>query len=517
MDLHIYKDGVDDATGLYCMYAIVGIVNGFSLSYMQVPLCQYVFGPMGQPGRTDEQQCNIANSIVQMPWNMKVFYGLLLDNCSLFGTRRRGWIIFGWSSALMIILFMAFVVEDLVQSGNFAAYTLLWMVACALYIFADVAGDGMTIEFSKLEAEGQTGFILTTGQLVRFSTMILSNVLGIVAMNGKDYYVSAGKTNNTVFTFELSLTQLHFTVVAMCVPFWLGMFMWLKDPPQETVGRHYSPREILRSMWTLLKTKVMLALILYALGSMAVAALASPAQQNVTSIAEPSTLQTTVGSLFGNLLFLLGCWIFRQYFMSRNWRFTFLWTSILMSLNNVFQLVTIYNLWGVGQDGWFLAFSQNILSLVQGIAQVLGSLAIVQVSPIGLEATVYEFLSSLHNAGLTLNANIQNLFIPAFKLDDITMTTYRSNRELYNQRMANATYFAMAVNILGTLIFSFSSPTGINMCKNWLVDKRWHGTGVGVLALMVGGSSLLFSLVVSFLSIFPSTNCLQIAGGDGCE
>ena len=31
-------------------------------------------------------------SLTQMPWNFKIFYGLLLDRLSFFGSRRKGWI-----------------------------------------------------------------------------------------------------------------------------------------------------------------------------------------------------------------------------------------------------------------------------------------------------------------------------------------------------------------------------------------------------------------------------------------
>lgn len=41
-------------------------------------------------------------------------------------------------------------------------------VMCFFYIFSDVAGDGMTIELSKLEPPETRGYILTTGQMLGF-------------------------------------------------------------------------------------------------------------------------------------------------------------------------------------------------------------------------------------------------------------------------------------------------------------------------------------------------------------
>ena len=115
---------------------------GFVSNYINIPICQYVFGPLGEPGRASIQQCNISVlwpnpwqvemtdscdkvSLTQMPWNFKIFYGLLLDRLSFFGSRRKGWnfscnstinpafsqrslrIIFGWSSSLVILACMS--------------------------------------------------------------------------------------------------------------------------------------------------------------------------------------------------------------------------------------------------------------------------------------------------------------------------------------------------------------------------------------------------------------------------
>ena len=78
-----------------------------------------------------------------------------------------------------------------------------------------------------------------------------------------------------------------------------------------------------------------------------------------------------------NLPRTTGVFLFRKFFMTRNWRMTFVWTTFLLALNNGFQLMVIYNVsklqyiqdavhrirtpglcqaWGVGQDGWFYAF-----------------------------------------------------------------------------------------------------------------------------------------------------------------
>eukprot|EP00913_Durusdinium_trenchii_P015692 g14747.t1 len=269
-------------------------------------------------------------------------------------------IIFGWSSSLAILTFMAGFAQNLADEGNFATYMMLLMVMCFFYIFSD-------------------------------------------------------------------------------------------DPPQQVVTTH-SASDVVKVMWKVMQTKVM---------------------NIIAFIAAPSTLQNSVGTFAGNATFLIGVYLFRRHFMHRNWRMTFVWTAGILALNNGFQLMVIYNAWGVGQDGWFYAFGSNILMIIQGIAQVLSSLAVVEISPAGYEASVYEFLTSIHNAGITLNSNLQNLFVPIFDLHGIaqsyfpTKTNPHPPQQLYNSHMAHATYFTMAVNLLGALTFCWFLPQQKEQCKDW--------------------------------------------------
>jgi len=326
-----------------------------------------------------------------------------------------------------------------------------------------------------------------------------------------------------VFSFELSFGYLHLALLIMCAPLWVFMVSLLRDPPRQAHSCDDSALQVVSTMWVCLKTKAMLFLIIYSLGSVALAGMINPAANVIQSIALPSTLQSSVGSLFGNLLFLLGVWIFRAFFMNWNWRFTFVWTSMLTSLNSFFQLLVIHNAWGIGQNGWFFAFGGNLLHIVQGIAQVLSSLAVIEVSPTGFEATVFEFLTTMHNCGVFLNSNLQNIFVPIFSLHGISATTYFpspsnpfSPQQEYNLRMSRATYFTLLVNLVATLVLCFFAPSGREECRIWLSDKRWQNRCVGIAAAVGGGSLFIFCLTASFLSIIPSTMCLRIAGGDGC-
>eukprot|EP00929_Paragymnodinium_shiwhaense_P113670 TRINITY_DN81964_c0_g1_i1.p1 TRINITY_DN81964_c0_g1~~TRINITY_DN81964_c0_g1_i1.p1 ORF type:complete len:683 (-),score=150.21 TRINITY_DN81964_c0_g1_i1:559-2607(-) len=520
--------------GLYCMYALVGLNYGFFSHYINIPICQYVFGPMNDEGRTTVQQCNVSASIITMPWNFKVFYGFLIDSFPLMGSPRRNWIIMGWSISMLLLLAMALFAENLaVQDHGFDKYCLLCMAQCVFYMFADVAGDGMTVELTKLEPEEIRGHILTTGQMVRFSTTIFINFIGIFAMNGPSYipkhshesgHETCGKKDvGLVFPFELGFGRIHLALFAIQVPFFVAMIYYIRDPPRKVEHEYESKRDALSVVWTCFKTKAMFYLILFSYGSIAIGGLGNPASGNIANIAQPTTLQMSVGNMFGSMLFLGGVAAFRKYFMNRNWRFTFVWTSILTIGQCIIQLLTIYDAWGIGQDGWFFVLGSNILSFIAGIAQVLGSLAVAEIAPAALEATIYETLTSIHNAAIALNTNLQNFFVPVFQLNGISSNTYfpcgdntNPDQAGMNSHMATATYFTIVVNVLGTILFAYFFPKSKAETHEWMNAKAWQNTAVGALGVVLGFGGFIFAVVVSFLSLFPDTMCLRIAGGMGC-
>lgn len=502
--------------GLYCSWALAGLLYGFVYNYINIPICEYVFGPMGHPGRSSVQQCNISQAITCLPWNFQVFYGFVLDRVSFFGTRRKGWIIFGWTTSLAMLAFTAFFAEKLARDGSLFTYMMLLFVMCLFYIFSTVSNDGMTIEFGKLEPPEQRGYIMTTGQMVRFGAQVVVNLIGILGMNDKFYYPAGAPTNSTIFPFGLSFTAVHLVLLGMCLPLYLAMVILLKDPPV-VAEEHHTCKTVVSTLWSIMKTRVVFCLIVFCVSSTALASLQNPALNIIAYIASPSTFQISLGTLAGNLLFLLGVWMFRTFFINRNWRITFLWTAVLLAFTGGIQLMVIFNVGGFAQNGWFYAFGSNVMLLIQGVQQVLSSLAVMEVAPAGFEATVYEFLTSIANSGITLNSNLMNIFVPIFQLNGIEDKYHHEPgmQEHYNALMGSSTYFTIGTNIVGALLFCWFLPIGKEQCHKWLA--QWRNPLLGAFNVTFGACVLFFSLTVSLLSAIPSTHCLQIAGGSGCH
>jgi len=317
----------------------------------------------------------------------------------------------------------------------------------------------------------------------------------------------------------LNIWQLHLLLLILAVPIFLTMAMCLQDAPakEEDIG---GVKEGLSNMWLTLQSKAMLLMVIFSVGFIAIAGLGNAASSSIASIIVPSPILLSTSGLLGQVLFLLGVWIFRRFFMATNWRFTCFWTSLLQQLECLFTLAIIYDFAGIGQSGAFYCFGDCMIYIIQGIAQVLSSLATIEIAKPGLEATTYETLITVHNCALAFNTNIVNMFLPAFHLNDITHDSYHKAsadvRDGFNTNLRNATFTTAAFQLGGTLLFVWFLPSNKEMCARWRDDKRFHKRYVAAIALVIAVGVFAYSSCLSFFTFFPATRCLKIAGGEGC-
>merc|ERR1712066_126871 len=151
-------------------------------------------------------------------------------------------------------------------------------------------------------------------------------------------------------------------------------------------------------------------------------------------------------------------------------------------------LMSIYDTWGISRNGWFFMLSSNLPAFIQGIGRVVSSFAIVEISPKGLEATVYELLISANNGAISMNTALMTVFAAPFELDDVNSKSWDAHPEMvptYQSRMMWSTIFSLIVNVCGALIFMWCLPRNAEQCKAWAGKKSWHRNSVAALNCLV--------------------------------
>lgn len=239
-------------------------------------------------------------------------------------------------------------------------------------------------------------------------------------------------------------------------------------------------------------------LIIGTLGNISLAGFQNPALQAIVNIVQPTSFQQSIGNVFSYGLFCVGVWAFRNYLMNYNWRITLVWTNCFNVVNAAITFTIIYDTFGVCQNAWFYVFGTQILQLIVGIAQVLGSLAIVEVSPAGLEATVYELLTTVHNGAITITSVLTERMIGPLDLGGIeTPTAYEARKAYYNQQMDYGTWISMGIILVGTFGFMLCQPMNKEQCRQWRDRKAWNVWYVGVINLVLAFGPSSYSIFLT--------------------
>merc|ERR1719414_232020 len=345
--------------------------------------------------------------------------------------------------------------------------------------------------------------------------MMVVTGYGMLFMSGKEYESADPSPDEIIFPFQLPFNWIHWGLLIMALPFYVMMWMWLKDPPP--AGEHARGcrglGQSLGRTWTALKSYAVFMLLVQNIGIQGISGMANPALAPIAMIANPSNFQSSLGVFLGNATFVAGVWLFRKYLIAYNWRITLIWTHGLISVCGILSVMIVWDTWGISQNGWFYMFQSNIPMVIQGLCQVLSCLAVIEISPAGLESTIYELLISCMNGALALSAALQSQLAAPFQLH-ITAANWTSNGcdaantagvvrdaavcDAYESRMSTATWMTLAVNLAGVLIFLWFMPRNAAHCREWAAVESWKSNWVALLNILVFGGPFIYSIYTTF-------------------
>jgi hypothetical protein len=289
----------------------------------------------------------------------------------------------------------------------------------------------------------------------------------------------------------MGLGAVHWMLFAIACPLYIGMWIWIRDPPTPE-GHHVSfckgAKEHGSKLWTAMKSFAVFMLIIQCYGNQAIASLMNPANNSIASISKPTSIQNGIGSILGTGSLVAGIWVFRKFFMATSWRITLFMSQFFLAIASFSSMMSIYDTFGISRNGWFYMASANLPSFIQGIGRVVSSLAIVEISPKGLEATVFELLVSANNGAISMNTALMTVFAAPFQLDDVNSESWDAHPEMvptYQTRMMLSTVFSLVMNVVGAFVFMWFLPKNAEQCKAWADKKSWHRNGAAVLNCIV--------------------------------
>eukprot|EP00981_Chlorochromonas_danica_P001508 scaffold326_cov169-Ochromonas_danica.AAC.9 len=484
--------------GLYCQYASVGLLYGSSGTLL--PFCVYNYDGASNV-------CANARNIVFFAWSFKVWFAMLTDSYRPFGLRRKPWMLMGWSLVLIMLLVLA-IMGDQMNSSTWML-TLLFMQCFVM--LSDVPADGYCVELGQLEKPEQRGQILATGQRIRFSFCMVAGVIQTFLLNGPTTNDPDCPTDAMdCWSWGLTVNQYYGLLLGIVALLTIPIF-FLKELDNSRVPVH---------SWSH-----------YFEGTCSLTNFVNNASITVQYyIIKLTNFQSGIDTITTYAALVLAVWIFQKYLINRNWRYTQFASTFIAAIMGLVWLVPFHNTGGL-MDPWFTIFIDLDTQFVQGLAQVLYSMAVIELAVPGQEATTYELIVTVGNAALTLNGVISTqLLTPmdAVSCDDDTNGCSSNSVDITSKdayfdsdgptKFTNYTLLLLGISVGASFIFVPFLPASKEECKEWKEKGERLGASDtrGYIALVLAILVVGYGLAAAVLLINVDTSCQPAVGGDGC-
>lgn len=356
--------------GLCVVYALVGFVP----SFISTPLSVYLVKALNAHPIIQNQ----VGICISLPWAFKIGFGFISDALPLCGERRRPYILLGtlvWGGTL---LFLGYV-------GTPSSPTLGWAlcIATAGMVLADTICDAMIVERSTKECEDDHGHLQSFVYAVRFGAAVLGAILG-------------GLVYNQHWVWSLTFAQILASAGTLPLVVLLPALLFVKEMENPSQAALHPPvAQQLQQIWGTVTLPIvympMLFIFLYNL-------------LQVPNVAWGSYLQLTLNftpamlgalSFGGRLMTFVGILIYKKYFLRSSWRAVYVFSTCLLALLSVLQLLLIFQInQQLGISNFLFSLGDDVVSaLILGLQFLPLCLVYMKLCPGGSEGATCTYLS----------------------------------------------------------------------------------------------------------------------------
>ncbi|RLN98205.1 hypothetical protein BBJ28_00000053 [Nothophytophthora sp. Chile5] len=521
--------------GLLVNYAAVGAVHGLFQTLLYPYLNVYL--------NMDDYLAYSAERWLAIPWLLKVFLAMLSDGLPIKGSRRRAYMLVGWGMCLLFSLILAALpsetayVTDGVVTNSAASeagskYVALFALATVGYVLADVASDGMMVEFAQLHqaseqqqnaGEGDDAvqpLLHASGPVQIVTTLFAARYLAQFVMTFFVGFMCNSEAYGGSFGWAASVNGMAVIAVLVSAGALLATwFLLLEDEnPAGYLVHILTPRECRRALHKLLHQRAIvqlmgymflsrLCLTYYATSAKAIYAYWAPANTLTTSIF--SSLNAAV---FAGAALLLGRGPTMLILQRRGWRLI-VGGSVVVSAVLVL-LVALFTVFNVVRSAVLTLLVEQLTSGFEAFAYFVALFAAVAVAEPGLEGTSFSLLVTAGNLAVPFSISLSQSIGAHFDV-------YDSEYEADSSHARSEVMYCFLVMIVVRLLHLALLPLLPERAEAARVMKlsRLSGKKGMVIALAtVGcvGFLLFWALLTVCLSAFERTSCLTVAGGEGC-
>ncbi|KAJ8555032.1 hypothetical protein ON010_g9449 [Phytophthora cinnamomi] len=506
--------------GLLVQYAVVGVLYG------GLPRTVYPF--LNNYLHLNGYQTLSARVLLSLPWSFKVVIGVASDCFPIFHSRRRAYMVLGWlvcSAMLLILVFVnqepPFYMDPTLRGKDLSGmahsqlggrvnwgapssgslYIVLMMLASLGYMIADVASDGLVVEFAQREPESIRGNIQSTVYLVRSVAMILSALLVGFGLNGEDYGGSFS------WSFSMSHLMLIFSLLSLVA---IPAALWLiQEPPLGGDAPSFSA--YMSGLWALVQNSAMVQVLAYRFFSGIFDGFTITASDPIQRYwARVRPLNESLFSVLGLVVFSVALYMTKRIGLGWNWRLVVAWTTVsAIVLDAIVGMLTI---WDVVRSQWFWLGTPILEELPQAMNFLVSTFVVVELAELGNEAAVYGLLTTVSNLSSPfascISKNVNALF-------DVGVTDIIRDSTHVRWQVTWTFVIAYIMKLLSLAWLPLLPRQKRETQELKRQARSWFWGGVATVAIF--SFALVWSVSTNLLSVFSGTACLVLAGGGGCK
>ncbi|KDO19316.1 hypothetical protein SPRG_14708 [Saprolegnia parasitica CBS 223.65] len=483
---------------LLFQYACIGIVDG-GIYGMTYPILTGYF-------QLEGNVLNSATALMGLGWSLKVFFGLLTDCVPICGYHRKPYILLGWLCTAVLLTIVAFKpagapAPDPSANANGTTLALLCAVGCFFYIMADVAQDALLVAYAQREPVATRGRLQSTIYAVR--TVCSASITAIYG-----FCLNSERMAGT-FDWDIGVNGYFWILAATSTLNIPVVYFFIKDTKAAT---RVSIAQYLARLWTLAQKRVvwqvMLFIFLFSLCTSHINTTAAP--YVALYWAKVETLNAALTSILGGLLFAVVLAATGKYGTQWNWRYVLVTTAVLA--NVVDAIVVFCTIFDVLRSQWFFLGVPLTTQLPLGVNFVVGTFVIIELAEEGSEGVMYGLLTTIANLPGVFGPLLTNVLNAHFDVGKARIAIDAPETRTQVAYTYVISYAATGLGCLCVLLLPDQKAAVAHL-------KAHGGSYPRVASVIFYGFFVILATSVTgtMASMFESTRCLRLAGGNGCD
>ncbi|OQS03785.1 transmembrane protein [Thraustotheca clavata] len=519
-----------EAIGILGQYIAVGTIDGLlpSLAY---PIFQQYLNFNGYEAAS-------YSTLVTISWSLKIFLGILTDCFPMFGLKRKPYILIGWLVCIVALCCMAsrpfpkpYMSSELIKAigydrakdvrgandtylhsilssdeigmlntlaKNDSLYYILLSTLCSLgYMLADVASDAMVVQYAQREPLEVRGRLQSAIYGTRFAASLIPSIITGFCLNGVEYGGTFSWSLNPNVMYGIMLLPCLFAI--MCT-----IFCLVEERELKPVFRNY-----VATLWKLLQLRVTWQICAFRFLSNlcydfdATVSMIIPVQWVAVQPLPNAWFSVLNTVLLSGCIFACGRWG-----LNMNWRNAIAAATVLVVIIDATVIFCVT--WDVNRDQYFFLGATTPDALPQAVRFVISAYCAVEIADIGNEGAVLSLITTIVNLADPFSTVIYK-YIDSFF--DVNQDDLAIDSTHVRWQVTYVYIIAFGMQLVSLVFLPLLPPQ--KAAVQWLKKRGGSNPCAAVVIVTVYFLTLTFSISTSIMSLYPSTSCWRIAGGDG--